>query len=84
MWKKQNTNSFIRQVRKRYPSLPIKFIIKNYEIQRKESIKFLEVLLNQHLTWEKHIKLTENKIAKNIDILYKARPYLDKKALLYV
>ena len=24
MWKKQNTNSFIRQVRKRYPSLPIK------------------------------------------------------------
>ena len=58
-----------------------KFIIKNYEIQRKESIKFLKVLLNQHLTWEKHIKLTENKIAKNIDILYKARPYLDKKSL---
>ena len=58
-----------------------KFIMKNYEIQRKESIKFLKVLLNQHLTWEKHIKLTENKIAKNIDILYKARPYLDKKSL---
>ena len=29
-----------------------------------------------------HIKLTENKIAKNIGILYKAIPYLDKRVLL--
>ena len=54
----------------------------NYEIQREESIKFLGVLLDQHLTWKEHIKRTENKIAKNIGILYKARSYLDKKALL--
>ena len=59
-----------------------KLIINNYEIQREESIKFLGVLLNQHLTWKEHIRLTENKIAKNIAILYKARPYLDKRALL--
>ena len=59
-----------------------KLIINNYEIQREESIKFLGVLLDQHLTWKEHIKLTENKIAKNIGILYKARPYLDKRALL--
>ena len=48
-----------------------KLIINNYEIQREESIKFLGVLLDQHLTWKEHIKLTENKIAKNIGILYK-------------
>ena len=54
----------------------------NYEIQREESIKFLGVLLDQHLTWKEHIKRTENKIAKNIGILYKARSCLDKKALL--
>ena len=59
-----------------------KLIINNYEIQRVESIKFLGVLLDQHLTWKEHIKLTENKIAKNIGILYKVRPYLDKRALL--
>ena len=59
-----------------------KLITNNYEIQREESIKFLGVLLDQHLTWKEHIKLTENKIAKNIGILYKARPYLDKRALL--
>ena len=33
------------------------------------------------LTWKEHIK-HETKIAKNIGILYKARPYLDKIALL--
>ena len=57
-----------------------KLIINNYEIQREESI--LGVLLDQHLTWKEHIKLTENKIARNIGTLYKARPYLDKRALL--
>ena len=36
----------------------------------------------EHLTWKEYIKLTENKIAKNIGILYKARSYLGKKALL--
>ena len=59
-----------------------KLIINNYEIQRRESIKFFGVLLDQHLTWKEHIKLTENKITKNIGISYKARPYLDKRALL--
>ena len=44
--------------------------------------KLLGVLSDQHLTRKEHIKLTENKIAKNIGVLYKARPYLYKKALL--
>ena len=81
MWKKQNTHSSIRQVRKTILCLP-KLIINNYEIKREESIKFLGVLLDQHFTWKEHTKLGENKIAKSIGILYKARPYLDKRALL--
>ena len=56
-----------------------KRIINNYEIQRKESIKLLGILLD--LTWKEHIKLTETKNTKNIGILYKARSYLDKKIL---
>ena len=61
-----------------------KFIINNYEKQREESIEFIEVLLDQHLKWKEHIKLTENKIAKNIGILCKTRAYFDKRALLCV
>ena len=58
-----------------------KLIINNYETQRRKSIKFLGAL-DQHLTWKEHAKLTENKIAKYTGILYKARPYLNKRALL--
>ena len=66
-----------------YIPLPLpKLIINNYEIQRKKSIEFLGVLLDQHLTQKEHVKLAQNKIAKNIGILYKTRPYLDKRTLL--
>lgn len=68
--KKKNTQSFISQVR-----------INNYEIQREASIKFFGFLLEQYLTRKENIKLTENKIAKSISILYKVRAYLDKRAL---
>ena len=43
---------------------------------------FLETLSDQHSKWKGHLKLTENKIAKHIAILYKVRPYLDKGTLL--
>ena len=42
-------------------------------------MKFIGVLLDQNLTRKEHIKLTENKILKNIGIFYEARSYLDKK-----
>ena len=56
--------------------------INDSNIQRENSIKFLGVLLDENLSWKEHIKYTENKIAKNIGILYKAKPYLTKKCML--
>ena len=77
---KENTHSSNKPSKKYNIPLRLpKLIINNYEIQREESIKFFGILFDQHLTLKEHIKLTENKIAKNISILYKARPYLDKK-----
>ena len=59
-----------------------KLNINNSEIARTESIKFLGVLLDENLSWKTHIKYIENKISKNIGILFKARPFLNKKSLL--
>ena len=59
-----------------------KLFIDNYEVKRKNSIKFLGILLDENLTWKEHIKFTENKIAKNIGILFKAKPYLNKECML--
>ena len=33
-------------------------------------------------SWKEHLKLTENKIAKNIGLIYKAKRYLNKNSLL--
>ena len=59
-----------------------KLNLNNSEIARTESIKFLGVLLDENQSWKAHIKYIENKISKNIGILFKARPFLNKKSLL--
>ena len=41
-----------------------KLIVNNYEIKREGSIKFCGVLLDQHITWKEHIKLTENNLPR--------------------
>ena len=56
--------------------------INNSEIARTESIKFLNVLLDENLSWKTHIKYIENKISKNIGILFKSRPFLNKKSII--
>ena len=59
-----------------------KLKINNYEIQRTESIRFFGVLLDENLCWKEHIKYNENKIAKNLGLLYKAKHCLNKRSLL--
>ena len=45
-------------------------------------MKFLVVLLDDNLSRKEHIKYLENKIAKNIGLMYRAKPFLDKETLL--
>ena len=64
------------------PLMLPKLTISNHVIERQEFIKFLGVLLDENLNWKEHIKYTENKIAKNLGLLYKARLFLERNALL--
>ena len=59
-----------------------KLSINNQEIKRASYIKFLGVLLAENLSWKEHLKCAENKIAKSIELMYKAKPFLDKDSLL--
>ena len=45
-------------------------------------IKFLGVLRDENLNWKEHIRYTENQITKKIELLFKARPFLNRNALL--
>ena len=51
-------------------------------MKSEESIKSLEILLNENLIWKERLKNNENKFAKNIGFLYKAKPHLIKKCLI--
>ena len=51
------------------------------EIKRESSVKFLGVIVDEDITWNKHTEIVENKISPNIGILYRASHYLDKKSL---
>ena len=48
-------------------------LINDKELERVGSIKFLGVLLDEHLSWKEHIRYTENKIAKSIGLLFRVR-----------
>ena len=56
--------------------------INNHDIERVNTIKFPGVLLDDNLSWKEHIKYLENKIAKNIGLMYWAKPFLNKEPLL--
>ena len=58
-----------------------KLTISNHIIERQEFIKFLGVLLVENVNWKEHIKYTENKKAKNLGLLHKARPFFRNECL---
>ena len=56
--------------------------INNHGIERVNTMKVLGVLLDDNLSWKEHIKYLENKIAENLGLMYRAKPFLDKESLL--
>ena len=55
--------------------------INNFEIKRTTSVKFLGIMVDENLTWKDHIHILEKKLLKNIGLLYRAKPYLDKNTM---
>ena len=52
--------------------------INDKEIERVTSIKFLGVLFDEHFSWKDHITVIENKISKNLGLLYRAKRVLER------
>ena len=64
------------------PNNSIKLKIDNTNIKEVQSIKYLGVILDNKLSWIQHISYVKSKISKGIGIMYKARNYVNKNALL--
>ena len=68
-------------------SLPLQLpaiTLNNIEIKRENSVKFLGVIIDENLTWKNLIEVVENKISKNIGVLYRASHLFDFKKLLKI
>ena len=55
--------------------------INGLTVECESSIKFLRVWIDENLTWRDHIHTVENKLTKNIGLLYQRKYYLDDKCL---
>ena len=56
-------------------------MVGNNNIERTSSIKFLGVMLDEHISWIDHVKTVENKIVKNIGLLYRVSQFLHEDSL---
>ena len=56
--------------------------IKSNELAQVSSAKYLGVIIDHKLNWIEHISYVKSKTSKGIGIMYKARQFLTKKALL--
>ena len=45
------------------------------------SIKFLGVMVDEHLKWKDDINIIENKLSENLGLLHKAKQFLNAKAM---
>ena len=81
---RKNQVFIVPQIRQKMQhTLPLPTLkINNHDNKTVNMMKFLCVLLDENLSWKEHIKYLENKIAKNIGLLYRAKPFLDKESLL--
>ena len=55
--------------------------IENLNIEKNPSIKFLGVMIDEHISWRDHVRIVESKIAKKIALLHRARQALTEASL---
>ena len=59
----------------------VTLIMNRKAIEQKDHVKYLGVLMDQHLNWKKQIANVTKKISRGVGILAKLRSYLDPKLL---
>ena len=55
----------------------------NIILKRVTELKFLGVMIDKNLNWQSHIKLVENKVSKNVGVLFKGILHLIRHTYQY-
>ena len=70
------------RARIKIPDVECPIIMNNYFLSNIQTHKYLGVILDSKMSWTQHIAYVKNKVAKVIGIMFKARPYLDRRSLV--
>ena len=76
------TNFMIFHPREKKINVVVPLVMENTIMKQVVEIKFLGVIIDQHLSWKSHIGFVSKKISKTVGIIAKARFYLSSKSLL--
>ena len=68
-----NKTQMIMLSRKKILTPQNEVILRNEVVQRGNKVKFLGMIVDQHLNWKKHISMISQKISKSCDIIYRIR-----------
>ena len=55
-----------------------------FDLERKDHVKYLGVIIDQHLSWKHHINYIALKISKNIGVISRLRHFVPLKTLLSI
>ena len=61
---------------------PISLEINGIQLSQVNDVKFLGIMMDDKLTWKKHIEHISKKIAKSIGIMYRLKPFVNTETLL--
>ena len=70
------------RARIKLPDVESPIIMNNSLLSNIKTHKYLCVILDSKMSWTQHIAYVKNKVAKGIGIMFKARPYLDRRSLV--
>ena len=68
--KKLNVHYFIKIFKNEIPLKLPALMNCNNNVEKKSSVQFFGVMLDEHISWIDHVRTVENKIAKNVGLIY--------------
>ena len=64
------------------PPAALSIQFKNKHLERVNSFKFLDLTINEHLSWKPHMQWLRQKLRCSYHVINKVKQYLDKSSLL--
>ena len=77
-----NTTKTFYQIFSRTPTNDLRVVINNTKIERKSTVKYLGILIDDNLKWDSHINNVSKILSRNLGVISRAKFFLSSNYLL--